>query len=48
VPFENRGLTDSKALLEKMIRYKPGGGKNFDLAIQKAGSLVSSYFDPMK
>ncbi|CAI2161359.1 15834_t:CDS:10 [Funneliformis geosporum] len=48
VPFENRNLTESGALLTTMLQYKTGGGKNFDLAIRKAGDLIYSYFDPTK
>jgi len=48
VPFENRNLTGAKDLLNIMLQYNVGGGTNFDLAIQKAGYLITSYFDPTK
>jgi len=48
VPFENRDLTDPKDLLNIMLKYQASGGTNFDLAIQKAGFLIASYFDPTK
>jgi len=48
VPFENRNLTDPKDLLNEMLQYNARGGTNFDLAIQKAGFLITSYFDPTR
>ena len=48
VPFENQKLTDPKYLLSTMLQYNAGGGTNFDLAIQKAGFLISAYLDPTK
>ncbi|CAI2161360.1 13694_t:CDS:10 [Funneliformis geosporum] len=48
VPFENQNLTNMKELLNIMLQYKAGGGTNFDNAIQKAGYLITSYFDPTK
>ncbi|PKC01948.1 hypothetical protein RhiirA5_504316 [Rhizophagus irregularis] len=48
VPFENRDLTDPKDLLNIMLQHQTSGGTNFDLAIQKAGFLITTYFDPTK
>ncbi|CAG8634848.1 3170_t:CDS:10, partial [Funneliformis caledonium] len=48
VPFENQDLTDPMKLLNKMIEHQPEGGTRFTLAIQKAGSLISSYHDPSR
>jgi len=31
-----------------MLKHKPRHGTRYDLAIQKAGRLIDSYFDPMK
>ncbi|CAG8707200.1 8001_t:CDS:10 [Funneliformis caledonium] len=45
VPFEYQDLKDPKNLLDKMIEHQPCGLKNFELAIQKAGSLISSHYD---
>ncbi|CAG8438292.1 8031_t:CDS:10 [Funneliformis caledonium] len=48
VPFENQSMTNTGELLNIMLNYKAGGGTNFDNAIQKAGYLITSYFDPTK
>ncbi|CAG8521350.1 2160_t:CDS:10, partial [Cetraspora pellucida] len=48
VPFENQVLTDSKMMLNQMLPHLAGGGTNFNLAIQKAGSLINNYFDPAR
>ena len=48
VPFENRDLTDPKDLLREMLKYEARGGTDFDLAIQTAGSLITTHFDPTK
>src|SRR5688572_26507834 len=51
VPFENRNLkdpNDTKDLLNIMLQNRASGGTNFDLAIQKAGYLITTYFDPTK
>jgi len=48
VPFENQSMTNTGELLNIMLSYKAGGGTNFDNAIQKAGYLITSYFDPTK
>ncbi|PKC68807.1 hypothetical protein RhiirA1_456805 [Rhizophagus irregularis] len=48
VPFEYRDLTDPKDLLNSMLQHQARGGTNYDLAIQKAGFLITSYFDPTK
>ncbi|CAG8641441.1 26067_t:CDS:10, partial [Dentiscutata erythropus] len=45
VPFENHVLTDSKLMLNQMLPHKARGGTDFNLAIQKAGSLINNYFD---
>ncbi|CAG8505503.1 11510_t:CDS:10 [Funneliformis caledonium] len=48
VPFENQDLTEPKNLLDKMIEHQPCGGTCFELAIQKAGTLISSHYDPTR
>ncbi|POG65607.1 hypothetical protein GLOIN_2v1665293 [Rhizophagus irregularis DAOM 181602=DAOM 197198] len=48
VPFENRDLTDPKDLLNSMLQHQARGGTSFDLAIQKAGFLITKYFDNSK
>ncbi|GBB95541.1 hypothetical protein RclHR1_02560001, partial [Rhizophagus clarus] len=48
VPFEYRDLTDPKDLLNSMLQHQARGGTNYDLAIQKAGFLITSHFDPTK
>ncbi|PKY40275.1 hypothetical protein RhiirA4_531713 [Rhizophagus irregularis] len=48
VPFENRDLTNPKDLLNMMLQNQASGGTNFDLAIQKAGLLITAYFNPTK
>ncbi|CAG8578190.1 5341_t:CDS:10, partial [Racocetra persica] len=48
VPFENHVLTDSKMMLNQMLPHGARGGINFNLAIQKAGSLINNYFDPAR
>ncbi|CAG8745069.1 36234_t:CDS:10, partial [Gigaspora margarita] len=48
VPFENHVLTDSKSMLNQMLPHKARGGTDFNLAIQKAGSLINNYFDPAR
>ncbi|PKY25815.1 hypothetical protein RhiirB3_528171 [Rhizophagus irregularis] len=48
VPFEYRDLTNLKDLLNSMLQYKANGFTNFDNAIQKAGILIKTHFDPMK
>src|SRR5437588_218968 len=48
LPFENQRLTDPTYLLHTMLQHNTGRGTDFNLAIQKAGFLVSSYFDPTK
>ncbi|CAI2161944.1 15836_t:CDS:10 [Funneliformis geosporum] len=45
VPFENRDLTDPNELLNEMIKHQARGGTDFNLAIQKAGFLIATYFD---
>jgi hypothetical protein len=46
--LENQDLKDPKDLLNEMLKYKARGGTNYDLAIQKAGSLITTHFDPTK
>ncbi|CAG8468542.1 16128_t:CDS:10 [Funneliformis caledonium] len=41
---EYQDLKDPKNLLDKMIEHQPCGLKSFELAIQKAGSLISSHY----
>ncbi|CAI2177086.1 2129_t:CDS:10 [Funneliformis geosporum] len=51
VPIENQDLKDPKdpmKMLDIMIQHHPDNGSNFILAIQKAGSLISSYHDPTR
>ncbi|GBC07437.1 hypothetical protein RclHR1_07470002 [Rhizophagus clarus] len=48
VPFEYRDLTDPQDLLNSMLQHQARGGTNYDLAIQKAGFLITSHFDPTK
>ncbi|GBC07438.1 hypothetical protein RclHR1_07470003 [Rhizophagus clarus] len=48
VPFENRDLTDPRDLLNIMLQHRASGGTDFNLAIQKAGFLITTYFDPTK
>ncbi|PKY60333.1 hypothetical protein RhiirA4_483921, partial [Rhizophagus irregularis] len=49
IPFENRDLTDLTDLLNKMLEQNVRrDGANYDLAIQKAGSLIETHFDPTK
>ncbi|CAG8734386.1 10502_t:CDS:2, partial [Acaulospora morrowiae] len=48
VPFENYVLTDADVLLNHMIKYEASGGKDFNLAIQKAGFLINQYYDANK
>ena len=48
VPFKNRNLTEPKDLLDEMLKHKTGGGTSFDLAIQQAGLLITTCFDPTK
>ncbi|GBB83177.1 hypothetical protein RclHR1_00010059 [Rhizophagus clarus] len=48
IPFENRDLTDPKDLLNIMLKHNVSGRTNYDLAIQKAGSLIETYFEPKK
>ncbi|PKC03338.1 hypothetical protein RhiirA5_423914 [Rhizophagus irregularis] len=48
IPFENRDLTDLTVLLDIMLKQNAYGGTSYDLAIQKAGSLIETHFDPTK
>ncbi len=48
VPLENKDLTDPKVLLDEMLKERARGGTNFDLAVQKAGFLITCHFDPTK
>ncbi|PKK70959.1 hypothetical protein RhiirC2_443579 [Rhizophagus irregularis] len=48
IPFEYRDLTNLKDLLNSMLQYKANGCTNFDNAIQKAGILIKTHFDPTK
>ncbi|CAG8505521.1 11511_t:CDS:10 [Funneliformis caledonium] len=48
VPFENQELSNPKILLDKMTEHQPLGGTRFELAIQKAGSLITSHYDPAR
>ena len=50
VPFENQDLRDPRELLNKMLQHQARNGTvtDFGLASQKAGFLISSYFDNTK
>ncbi|CAB5377259.1 unnamed protein product [Rhizophagus irregularis] len=48
VPFEYQDLTNLKDLLNSMLQYEACGLINFDSAIQKAGVLIETHFDPTK
>ncbi|CAG8488857.1 9634_t:CDS:10 [Gigaspora rosea] len=48
IPFENHVLTDSESMLNQMLPHRARGGTNFNLAIQAAGSLINTYFDPTR
>ncbi|CAG8525687.1 11945_t:CDS:10 [Acaulospora morrowiae] len=48
VPFENHVLTDADVLLNHMIKHRARGGRDFNLAIQKAGFLINQYYDANK
>ncbi|CAG8439902.1 6328_t:CDS:2 [Acaulospora colombiana] len=48
VPFENQAFDDSEALLDQMIKHKARGGRDFGLAIQKAGFLINQYYEANK
>ncbi|CAG8588725.1 6761_t:CDS:10 [Rhizophagus irregularis] len=48
VPFEYRDLTNLSDVLNSMLKYEAGGLTDFDSAIQKAGILIETHFDPTK
>jgi hypothetical protein len=48
VPFENQAITEPDELLDIMLRHKPQGGTNYDLAVARVGTLITNYFDPKK
>ncbi|GBB85151.1 hypothetical protein RclHR1_11700001 [Rhizophagus clarus] len=48
VPFEYKDLTDLEDLLNLMLQHESYGGTSYNNAIQKAGSLIETYFDPTK
>ncbi|CAB4446571.1 unnamed protein product [Rhizophagus irregularis] len=48
VPFEYRDLTDLKDLLNSMLQHRVWSTTDFKCAIQKAGILIETHFDPTK
>ncbi|CAI2161648.1 17233_t:CDS:10, partial [Funneliformis geosporum] len=47
-PYVNQSLTDSNIIINNLVQYFPSIGTNFDSAIEKAGQIIDTNFDPTK
>ncbi|CAG8727313.1 5341_t:CDS:10, partial [Gigaspora margarita] len=48
VGIENEPLTNYNSFVNDMLQYSARGGTDFNKAIQKAGFLIDTHFDPTK
>ncbi|CAG8491773.1 7035_t:CDS:10 [Funneliformis caledonium] len=48
VPYVNQSLTDANIIMKNLVQYFPSVGTNFDAAIEKAGNIIDTNFDPTK
>ncbi|CAG8666367.1 3500_t:CDS:1, partial [Funneliformis mosseae] len=48
VPYVHQSLTDANIILKILVQHLPSGGTDFGSAIEQAGSLIDTYFDPKK